>query len=743
MTEIPPQQTEAEVRRRKVRKGTHSCWECRRRKIRCQFGAGDDAVCLPCQARGTVCRSQEFIDSQPPQVPDRRLAQRLGRLEDLMAKVVDRVMPEAGSGPSSARNYSRYGSPTASNYTGSMDDEDAGYRLPTVDVLGSSVVEENSADGVITPIRTASSNGNRRSSNARGLPSKNDRISQTLHGLFPSQKDVDAITKVSVGKFLVISLFSCHRGQVEGKCETPDTVSIIPPPNSHPTVLSKRLLQLSVCLNDYPAGTGDVPPLQMQTPTREHLLNVLSAVNHLVTTNDDLIATAEGLQTLVLAGYLDANLGNLRKSWLTFRRAISLGILMGIDRPAENTTNLKYADPSIPLGQRPTAQALWYRINACDRSMSLMLGLPVGSQSNSFATEAAMARDTQQERLAKLHTVLARRIIEHKAITSTQEQQQKSQPGLTYLAASRIDQDLENAARALGKDWWTIPCLDSSLDQPTLLARASHLMLQIHHFHLKNILHLPFMMRAERSSSTSTGNSPEETQSKAACCSASREILKRYITFRSKLPAATWPCRQADFSSLVAAITLLLRYLNRDASEGRETVEAVKGQEEDRRLLEIVQERMQHLAVVNRDKLSRESAEIIGQMLPVLLTPGEQEDGQTGLCLHINVPYFGIISVHPVQQRGTGSRAGPGGIMGDSSTQMHIDYSGIDPALGGHGGFHHPHSQHPGMHMQYESHAQGHEGFGELPLTSPPEDWVFQGIESSYWSLMNPNGMQG
>ena len=50
------------VKRRKVRKGTHSCWECRRRKVRCTFALPEDAICTNCHVRGTKCARQETFD---------------------------------------------------------------------------------------------------------------------------------------------------------------------------------------------------------------------------------------------------------------------------------------------------------------------------------------------------------------------------------------------------------------------------------------------------------------------------------------------------------------------------------------------------------------------------------------------------------------------------------------------------------------------------------------------------------
>lgn len=42
----------------KVRKGTHSCWECRRRKVKCVFATPTDARCIICQRRDSTCTSQ-------------------------------------------------------------------------------------------------------------------------------------------------------------------------------------------------------------------------------------------------------------------------------------------------------------------------------------------------------------------------------------------------------------------------------------------------------------------------------------------------------------------------------------------------------------------------------------------------------------------------------------------------------------------------------------------------------------
>lgn len=73
-------------KRRKVRKGTQSCWECKRRKAKCSLstpGSGD--VCDGCRRRGSTCISQEFPDD--PASHRQQLGDRLGRVEELMVKL--------------------------------------------------------------------------------------------------------------------------------------------------------------------------------------------------------------------------------------------------------------------------------------------------------------------------------------------------------------------------------------------------------------------------------------------------------------------------------------------------------------------------------------------------------------------------------------------------------------------------------------------------------------------------------
>lgn len=76
---------ETSAKRRKIRKGTRSCWECKRRKMRCIFASSEDVTCISCQRRRSPCVSQEMPeDLSPARKGNRHLSERIARVEDFM-----------------------------------------------------------------------------------------------------------------------------------------------------------------------------------------------------------------------------------------------------------------------------------------------------------------------------------------------------------------------------------------------------------------------------------------------------------------------------------------------------------------------------------------------------------------------------------------------------------------------------------------------------------------------------------
>lgn len=104
-----------------MRKGTKSCIECRRRKIKCTFEPGRTSICNECYARGSTCIDQEHGDissfTAPPTNPiskdeqNSALKERVTYLEDLVKQVLDRL-PEKNGSSESPNAQPRFESPT-------------------------------------------------------------------------------------------------------------------------------------------------------------------------------------------------------------------------------------------------------------------------------------------------------------------------------------------------------------------------------------------------------------------------------------------------------------------------------------------------------------------------------------------------------------------------------------------------------------------------------------------------------
>jgi hypothetical protein len=76
-------------KRRRIRKGTRSCWECKRRKIRCIFASSEDANCLNCQRRHVPCVSQEVPeDISLAKRSNWHLGERIAKVEDLIQDIL-------------------------------------------------------------------------------------------------------------------------------------------------------------------------------------------------------------------------------------------------------------------------------------------------------------------------------------------------------------------------------------------------------------------------------------------------------------------------------------------------------------------------------------------------------------------------------------------------------------------------------------------------------------------------------
>jgi hypothetical protein len=421
--------------------------------------------------------------------------------------------------------------------------------------------------------------------------------------------------------------------------KTIESLLVIPEPDLHPVLISRYMLQLAIFLQHLHPDIHKLIKKLSESP-RVIMGRLADLATNLITTNDELIGSIEGLECVMLETIYQANSGNLRRSWLVGRRAIGIAQLMGFNR-SDHRVQYKVLDPETKYH----TQTMWFRILFLDRHLSLMLGLPQGSLDRSMASGATFENDTPLGRLERIHCVIASRILEHK----------ECKPSSHDLVLTRsLDAELQRAARSLPSKWWLIPNLGvDSDDSEALFWDTRRLHAQVYHYNILNQLHLPYMLcsfSAER----------KYEYSRITCVNASREMLSRFIALR-KVNRVAYCCRSIDFLALMAAMTLLLAHLDSHRSSEAENLLAHQ-YSSDRAMIEQAQEHMTEINRINSDALSSQSGNLLRRLLAIEIgtvgdcsplservsvqgTESLLPDQDNDVAVSVHIPYFGIIKI--------------------------------------------------------------------------------------------------
>ncbi|KAK2776205.1 hypothetical protein FQN53_002839 [Emmonsiellopsis sp. PD_33] len=580
------------LKRRKVRKGTQSCWECKRRKTRCTFAAPTETVCDGCRSRRTKCVGQEFVHEVGGRIDKRRGGRERGRT---------RRVEERGDGDG-------------------------------VDFRGREITDLIEMTGSL------------------------DGISRALLSAWPDEHDLDLILTIPVHVWeslhgvvcMPYSRFSSYR-----TAQSSRQILRLPPPGSHPVLIARRLLMLGGFLQAVPPSSA-TRLSDTSSDYRTIMSRAVNAVSRLVTSNDELLDSLEGIECVMLESMYENNAGNLRRTWLINRRAMVMAQMMGLH------TGACVSSSSIVLEaearDRIDPNIMWFRIVCTDRYLSLMLGLPQGSLENVFGSPQALTCCTAIERMERIMTVAGGLIL------------QRNSAQRTDLAVTRkVDTMLQQAAALMPPQWWLmatdtpgIPSNDAEAFDDTL-----RLVNQFAYRHLLVQLHLPYLMPP-------SSVHPGYDYSKMTAANTSRAIVAHFVSFRTSTVATAY-CRGIDFVAFIASTTLCLAHI-----EARRQHMATSGGEGGVTVLQSLQhQRLSDRGLLERtleimDKMVRESPDAIAQKISSILRPllaiekssasgvpyytsATLEDNQQeppssssttfDTILNIQIPYFGTIKI--------------------------------------------------------------------------------------------------
>ncbi|TGJ81090.1 hypothetical protein E0Z10_g7683 [Xylaria hypoxylon] len=523
--EAPPLTAQPGAKIRKIRKGTRSCWECKRRKNKCTWADGE-GKCNDCHRRGTRCIGQEFPQEQAAHEKrgtNKSDDNRLQRLEKLVEELSRNINPE------DARGHHTQSRPNDRGDKPSIGTSDGRRKA----VLSSKLPAAN--DIALQPrlIRAPAGSSLGQFGQATG-----EQITPVVHALvaaWPSEHHHDAILSSNVGPLHPALSAACSGFQTP---PSPKDLLQLPPPGTTPVAIARKLLILGTYLQVLSSQSDG----EITGPNPEFLVvssRAIEIVGKLITHNDNLPQSVEIIECLVIETQYHNYMGNIRRAWIVLRRAIAIAQVLGLDRQSKS---LAHNTNTVEAQATSHQESVWFLLVRFDQYISLMLGASPTLPENSQIPPGLLERYTPSERMGRLHSLAAGRILQRNRINI-----------YDIIELREIDKILQTAAACMPAQWWLPPDWSNDCGGEGFLCIVSRLMVHFAHYNILLQLHLPYMLHSL--------SNQKFYYSTTTVISASREILARFTTFRSRHPTVSY-CRGLDFFTFVASIALCLLHIH-------------------------------------------------------------------------------------------------------------------------------------------------------------------------------------
>ncbi|KAI0911511.1 hypothetical protein F4823DRAFT_306087 [Ustulina deusta] len=542
--EAPSLAAQPEANRRKIRKGTRSCWECKRRKNRCTWSRSE-GKCDGCHRRGTRCIGQEFPQEQVPSARrgiNKSDDNRILRLEALVEELSRKINSDDASGDHTRlRSDERSDGPSPSDNTAVV--LSTPFAANDVANLRLHVSRNNITDNDRTRIPSASQPSLIRAPVGSSLGQFGDaaglRITPVVRALvaaWPSEHHHNAILNSNVITSLHPALSSaCSGFQFP---PSPEDLLRLPPPGTTPVAIARRLLVLGTYLQVV-SSQADHDIIGSSHEYRLMSSRALETVGKLVTHNDNLPQSVDIIECLIIEGQYYNYMGNIGRAWTILRRAIAMAQLLGLDRQNKCPTH----STSTVEGEATSRQEnIWFLLVHFDQYASLMLGTSPSLPEHSQITPALLEGCTPSGRMGRLHSMAAGRILQRNRINM-----------YDVVETREIDKILQKAAACMPARWWLLLHGSNDYCDEEFSSVETRLVVHFAHYNILLQLHLPFMLHSL--------HSQQYYYSTTAVINSSREILTRFTTFRSYHPAVSY-CRGLDFFTFVASAALCLFHIH-------------------------------------------------------------------------------------------------------------------------------------------------------------------------------------
>ncbi|EED14840.1 C6 finger domain protein, putative [Talaromyces stipitatus ATCC 10500] len=629
--------------RKKMRKGTKSCTECRRRKIRCTYDSDRPNICNECHSRGFECIDQEHGTLDPKVTgllsgeQSYSLRERVTQLENVVRDILQQMehtTPSSASASPAQYDYLKSTNQKSKSYAyegDSVSKSAENASLVSGQEMTVTVACETVKDAPITESHQIENApvlqilNNNVVSRTEGTATRNQNVAATLAispkaiaarnelvKLIPPRGDLRRIRDLaanwwSVWHYMFPEVPEPDRSTLMGER---DYFEI---PKS-PGEVAKFLLCHLMCIDQLPADF-DYNSLERPIVPNEYGDDCVNAIDRLIINDEDLCGTLPSLEAILLLSKWYTSLGRPRKAWLMTRRGIELAQLAGL-----HISTARDPHPEDTLYNRRLK--LWTMLGLNDRFLCLILGLPYGIQENIYRPQVERRLRTESPNMESYCLQLS--LIMGPII----DRNQQDPANMSIAETLKVEQEMETQARSMPDHFWQEqpPRHKMSTDEA-----VERVMLPFMFHYMRATLHLPFMLQSH-------GNRSYRFSQQAAL-ESSRNAMRAYNRLRSEGMMSPYVCRLIDFQAFSVAMLLIINLIGYSEDSPNHSPEQ---DEKDWALVDETTEVIRHAAAEPAGTVARQSLLI----LEGISSNVDKECPSSASC-KISVPYFGSVTVTP------------------------------------------------------------------------------------------------
>ncbi|KAI1866399.1 hypothetical protein JX265_007700 [Neoarthrinium moseri] len=588
---------------RKVRKGTRSCIECRRRKLRCSWTSDSARVCRRCEERSLQCVPQTLSSpssSQPPQ----STRERVQWLEQQVAGLSKSVQ---------ALEEKQNGAPQLSN-------EVSPASISYEDAAGSDMSESEASipDAAIStqPTYLGALFNNSLISSVNEInddPGRNQPPSQLadtaralLRPLIPRKEDLAVIASRATGWLTVLNDILPIDSAVKSGDEMLARYDEVNRVTADPFTLASWLMMVALSAEHNPSivlRTG-LPGNGCRAGS-EYSRPVVDAVERAIISCDRLMTTVEGIEVAILLVRLHMTRGNFKKGFLTLRRALAVAELLGLPRMVNG----------------PKA-ALWRFLCIAERFQSMVLAFPSATRYYGVQKSATLFDDgghlVPREFLFRLSDIAVN--------LGGPGDLHNNSPSLEELqnTVEKLDRDILALAALAPPTWWT----------GTRYLTPPERFMQYLYYYIRIRIHLPLVLLRN--------TSDQSRQSQSMCIENCRALLEAYLGLYTLLPEGNFIHWVMDLQTYTASVVLVLANHAAFSSDSEQRVSGGPQPPADRDLLARVLNAMEQNLSESGPDISKQAITSI-RALTQLLEKGDAASDLGDMML--SVPLLGKLHV--------------------------------------------------------------------------------------------------